>query len=111
MRREYRLRSKKDFKTLFTKGRKTDTRLFRLVIRPNALNHPRFAFVTPRSIEKRAVWRNRARRQAREWIRRNPEFFTKPMDLVLIFKKEAVLATKKLFYEELRQALARALGD
>ena len=109
MRRESRLRAPGDLKTLFTKGRKLDSGLFRLTVRRNSLSHSRFVFVASRAVEKRAVRRNRIRRRAREWLRRNFHPLQGQVDLALIFKKEAFASTKQKFYEELSRTIARAL--
>jgi ribonuclease P protein component len=110
MRRENRLRRPQDFKTLFTKGRRVDSAFFRISARRNFLAHPRFAFIVSGSVEKRAVRRNLVRRRAREWIRKNMESFREPVDLAILFKKEALASTKKRFYEELESAINRVLS-
>lgn len=45
--------------------------------------------------------RNRLRRRAREWVRMHGTSLPEPVDIALFFKKEAVRATKKEFYEDL----------
>ncbi len=111
MKKEYSLRSENNFKLLFTKGRRLDTRLFRIVARRNNLAHSRFAFVASRSIEKRAVLRNQAKRRAKEWVWRHQEFFPVAVDVALVFKKEAIVSPKKTFYEELRKTFAQSQGS
>ena len=110
MRRENRLQYPPDFKALFTKGRKIDSVFFRISVRRNLLHRPRFAFIVSKSVEKRAVRRNLARRRAREWIRKNMESFREPVDLAILFKKEALVSSKKRFYEELESAINRVLS-
>lgn len=107
MKRNYRLSKPADFRVLLRIGRRTETPLFRLIYRPNQLAHGRFAFVAPLSVDKRSSVRNRLRRMAREWVRKRPEFMQRPVDAVLFFKKEAVLVSRKKFYEELDQMLRR----
>lgn len=107
MKKVYRLAAEKDFKQLFSKGRRTESSLFRAVARKNNLEFSRFAFVAPKTVEKRAVIRNRLRRRAREWTRKHLGLIPRSLDLALIFKKEAVHAPKKLFYEELAQIITR----
>lgn len=75
--------------------------MFRVVYLPNKNARPRFAFIAPRSIDKRAVLRNLLRRRTREWVRGHLDGLQKPLDVAVIFKKEAVSATRKNFYEEL----------
>lgn len=95
------LRELKDFRRLFTRGRKVEGTLFRLVFYPNGLQRARFVFISPRIAEKRAFLRNRARRRAREWLRKREELLGRPYDTAIIIKKGAFLAPRKLFYEEL----------
>ncbi len=108
--KQHSIRSEKDFKLLFTKGHRLDSRLFRVSVRKNNLGFPRFAFIVPRAVEKRAVLRNRSRRRAREWIRRQQKTFSAALDIALVFKKEAIVSSKKTFYEELRKIFAQILA-
>ncbi len=70
------------------------------------MGHGRFVFVTPRSLDKRSTVRNRLRRRAREWIRKNIPL-TKPNDTAIFFKKEAIAVSKNKFYEELAKIFTR----
>ena len=90
-----------DFRFLFSRGRRVESPLFRLVWIKNDRACSRFAFVASRAVSKRAVIRNGLRRRAREWYRKQGEFFRAPLDLAIIFKKEAVGATRTVLYEEL----------
>lgn len=101
------LRQKNDFARLFRRGKKVQSQIFLLAFVPNSLSHPRFAFIAPRSIDKRAVKRNMLRRRTREWIRKHPHLFTKPLDMAFLFRKEAGLMPRKKFYEELGRAISK----
>lgn len=92
-----------DFRSLFLRGRRIQSPFFHLVWQKNGLSCPRFAFVASKAVSKRAVVRNRLRRRAREWYRKRSELFNVPVDVAIIFKKEAVGATRTLFYEELER--------
>lgn len=92
-----------DFQLLFSRGRHVESPLFRLAWRKNDLARSRFAFVASKAVAKRAVVRNRLRRRAREWYRRRSELFHAPIDLAVIFKKDAAEATRALLYEELER--------
>lgn len=99
--RMHSLREQEDFRLLFRYGARVQSPLFRLTVRPNKCAHARFAFIAPRAVAKRAQVRNLIRRRAREWARRQPLILERPLDYALLFKKEAPLATRKNFYEEL----------
>lgn len=97
----HRLQSAKDFRALFRTGHRKESRFFKISIRPNNHSFSRFAFITPKSIDKRAVIRNRLRRRCREWVRTHLSSPFPPVDIALFFKKDAKNAPKKEFYEDL----------
>lgn len=68
MRKELRLRRRKDFDAVFRQGRSWHNELLVLRTIPNTLDHNRYGFVTGRRLGK-AVVRNRVRRRLRESIR------------------------------------------
>ena len=70
----------------------------------------RFAFIAPKSVDKRAVVRNRLRRRAREWARTHLSSSFLPLDAAILFKKEAKDATQKEFYKDLA-SLFRYYGE
>ncbi len=104
----YRLREQGDFRPLFRYGTRIRSPIFQLTARPNKLKYARLAFVAPRSISKLAKDRNMVRRRAREWIRRQPRILERPLDYALLFKKEALLVTRKNFYAELARIFKQA---
>lgn len=106
MKRVYHLTSEVDLRQLFRKGQKVESGFFRLLSRENFRGHGRFVFVTPRSLDKRSTVRNRLRRRAREWIRKNV-LWAKSNDTAIFFKKEAIAASKNKFYEELAKIFTR----
>lgn len=103
------LRASADFRLLYRWGRKTESPLFRIIVRRNTLSHSRLAFVAAKAINKRATVRNRLRRRAREWVRKHVSAPSEPVDMGIFFKKEAVIAPRKLFYGELEQTIKQAL--
>jgi ribonuclease P protein component len=107
MRRRFRLSKRNDFKPLFTDGKRIESSLFRLAYRRNLIGHVRLALVTSRSVDKRATVRNRLRRRAKEWLRAQEERMRQPLDVAIIFKKEAAKAPRKKFYEELKRSFNR----
>jgi len=106
MTKHHRLSSSQDFKILFRKGKRIETRLLRITTLANNLSYARIALIVPRAIEKRAVLRNRLRRRVSEWIRRNiaPGL---ALDIAILFKKESISSPRKKIYEELSKTLGR----
>lgn len=95
------LRGAKDFHILFHSGRKRETKFFKVIALPNRLPFSRCAFIVPKSVDKRAVMRNRLRRRCREWVRKSPILFPLSLDMAITIKKNADTATRKEFYEDL----------
>lgn len=91
----------------FFKGARRESDFFRLMRLSNACGYARFVFITPRSLDKRSTVRNRLRRRAREWVRKNISI-SESVDIALICKKEAVVASRKKFYEELAKIFVQA---
>ena len=97
----HRLQSARDFRALFRFGRRQESRFFRLTTRPNTLLVSRFAFIAPKSVDKRAVVRNRLRRRCREWVRTHHSPRSPHLDVAVFFKREVVDATQREFYKDL----------
>ena len=68
VRRQLRLRRRKDFDAVFEKGQVLANRLLVLRSLPNQLSHNRYGFITSKRLGK-AVVRNRVRRRLREGVR------------------------------------------
>ena len=97
----HRLQSARDFRALFRFGRRRESVFFKLSARQNNLSFSRFAFIAAKSVDKRAVVRNRLRRRAREWVRTHLSSSFPSLDVAIFFKKEAKDATQKEFYKDL----------
>ena len=69
VRKQLRLRRRKEFDTVFKRGQLLTSRLLVLRSVPNQLQHNRYGFVTSKRLGN-AVVRNRVRRRLREGIRR-----------------------------------------
>lgn len=92
--------SEEDLRQLFKRGRKLENEWFKLWFRNNNLSFGRFVFSIPTSVDKRATVRNRIRRKAREWVRKNLQDKLKA-DILVYFKKDVLNLTNTQFYEEL----------
>ncbi|OGZ45097.1 MAG: ribonuclease P protein component [Candidatus Ryanbacteria bacterium RIFCSPHIGHO2_02_FULL_45_13b] len=69
LRKENRLRAENDFKKVFHGGARARSGPFQLLCRKSAVSNARFGFVIPLSVSKKAVQRNKLRRQLREIVR------------------------------------------
>lgn len=88
------VRIKRHFDFLEMKDTKTKafTKSFVLQVRPNELGQTRTGLTVSKKISKKAVVRNRLRRQMREIVRLSPELQVKypSHDVVLIAREEAL---------------------
>jgi ribonuclease P protein component len=99
-----RVRKKKDFIALYKKGCCVRGKYFNLIYLPNHLGYSRMAAVASKKVGN-AVVRNRARRRARELFRRHKEMLARPMDLILIAKREM----REAAWRDLRERYFEAL--
>ena len=107
--RAHRLGRGKELDLLFTRGRRFHSPFFQIAVRTRAASDAgpsRFVFVVPKSVDKRAVVRNRLRRRAREYIRRRITSMPRA-DIAITVKKGAVAASRADFYAGLQEVLAR----
>jgi ribonuclease P protein component len=82
-----RIRKKKEFLTLYKTGRRYRGRYFHLVFGANDFEFSRLAVVVSKKIGN-AVTRNKIKRRIRALFRRNKLRLKKPMDVILIAKRE-----------------------
>jgi len=103
MRKELRLRRRRDFDAVFQRGRAWHNEFLVLRSMPNALEHNRYGFVTGKRLGG-AVVRNRLRRRLRESIRVLP---ARPgWDVVVSAKMPAAGAS----FQELNRSVVDLLG-
>jgi len=105
MRKELRLRRRKDFDSVFRRGRSWSNDLLVLRTLPNDLPHNRYGFVTSKKLGK-AVVRNRVRRRLREAVR---VLALEPAwDVVVSTKKKAAAADFQALRASVVDLLTRA---
>ena len=107
MKKEQILRNSKDFSLLYQRGRRLNFSFFQIIFRKSLLPYPRFAFVTARAVDTRAVKRNLVRRRAREWLRKRALFSGMPLDILFIFKKGVTAIPRAQFYAEFERAVKK----
>jgi ribonuclease P protein component len=96
-----RLTREKDFKKISTSGKSFFSPLFRVKIIKNNLEQSRFGFVISTKVSKKAVERNRLKRQLREIIRLNLDKVTPGFDVMISVNSK----TLKESYQELENKL------
>lgn len=75
-------------KTVMRRGKRVSAQGLQLIFVQNNLPVSRFAFVVPKSVDKRAVVRNRIRRVVREAVRLALSQITPGWDGVFLIRKE-----------------------
>lgn len=85
-----RLKNKKDIENVFKKGKTKTGKLVFLKIFKNNLDISRFAFIVSTKISKKAVIRNKIKRQLREIVRKNLSNIKSGVDIVIIAKPEII---------------------
>ena len=105
-----RIRKKKEFLTLYKTGSRYRGRYFYLVYRTNSFGFPRLAVVVSKKVGI-AVTRNKIKRRIRALFRRNKPQFKKPMDVVLIAKKEILDLPESDLAAEFFSALERIFTE
>jgi ribonuclease P protein component len=105
-----RIRKKKEFLTLYRTGSRYRGRYFHLVYRANSFEFPRLAVVVGKKVGN-AVTRNKIKRRIRALFRRNKSLFKKPMDVVLIAKREILDLSASDLAAEFFSALVRIFRE
>ena len=103
--KKYRLTKDKDIQNVLKKGKLFFSPFFNLKILPNNLQNPRFCIVISTKISKKAVVRNKVKRQLRDIIHRNLSNISQNYDFVIL-AKPAVTITE---FKELEKALTYLL--
>jgi ribonuclease P protein component len=79
-----RLKKKKDFETVFKKGKNFKNKAFVLKFAKNGLDYNRFGFIVSQKVSKKAVIRNKIRRRLSEILKIYTNDMEQGIDLVFI---------------------------
>lgn len=85
LKKQYRLNAQ----TRFTQASSFFTPFFTLLVQKNELTHNRYGFVVSKKVDKKAVIRNRIRRQVRSCIEKNFGSIKNGYDMLFLVKKNA----------------------
>lgn len=105
--KKHRLRLEKDIKTLFTKGKGVFGICVGIKYKKNNLDESRFAVVVGTKVSKKAVERNKLKRQIRAIIRNNIDGFVSGYDIVFIGKKESLNKDTKELEKQILNVLKK----
>lgn len=105
---DQRLRRRKDFAKVFSGGIRLGARVVTIIVRSNGMNHPRLGLAVPRRVARRAVARNRLKRQIRESYRHHAEHLG-GLDVVVLANKGAEKVASKSFRKVLAKQWERAM--
>ena len=101
-----RLKKSKDIERVLKNGKRFSEGFLVIKTLPNGLDKTRFAFIASQKFSKKAVERNKIRRQLRETTRQNLERIKKGMDVIVW----AVLADEGRAVKEARVVMERVLS-
>lgn len=85
-----RLRHTKDIESVFKNGKTIAGKLIFLKFLKNDLNIARFGFIVSTKISKKAVIRNKIKRQLREIVRKNLANLKLDLDIIIVAKPEII---------------------
>ena len=105
LQKEYRITHKKDFEKIFNDGKGVFTDIMGVKLIPNNLKYSRFGIIISNKVSKKAVERNKIRRQIRSAIKLNLDKIKRERDIVIICKPEI----KKLDYKNIEVELQKIL--
>jgi len=92
----FRLKKKKDFEKIARSGKTVNSDFLVLKVASNDIKETRVGFVCSKKISKKAITRNRIKRQLREVVKKNLPDLKQGYDIVL-FSKTGIL--NKDFFE------------
>ena len=95
------LKRQNDFKHVFNKGEVFGNRTFVMYFLKNTLRENRIGIIVSKKISKKAVIRNKIRRQIKEVYRLNEKEFLEGYDIILIAKE----SIKKTDYQNIDKSL------
>ncbi len=102
-----RLLNSEQFKRVLRKGKKSFNPVFLLFILPNNHRHSRLGITVSKKVSRRAVDRNRIKRQVREFFRTNQNTWP-GYDVVMIANPQAANSDNEAVQEALRNVWFKA---
>ncbi|MDD3711311.1 MAG: ribonuclease P protein component [Patescibacteria group bacterium] len=107
IKKEQRLRKKKEIENVFKKGKSFYNDLLGIKILKNNLNFNRYCIVISANISKKAVERNKIRRQIKAVLLAEEPFLKKGFDCLIIGKKEILGSSFSVIKEVMQNSLKK----
>ncbi len=101
-----RLKKKKDFESVFKKGKAVKGNFLFVRYLKNNLGFPRFAFVVSSKVSKKAVVRNRIRRTLSEAVRVGLKNI-QPRDIIIIADKKMIDVPREKIIQDTESVLIK----
>lgn len=106
--KKLRITKNADFKRIYQKGKFFSNEFFLVKLHPNRFPNNRFAVIVNKKISKKAVIRNKIKRQIREIIRINQGQLKTGFDIIVIVKKDLTRESYKNIEQNLLHLFKRA---
>jgi len=103
--RQLRLAKEKDFKKIFKRGKASYAKIFRVKVLANKLEVNRYGIIINSNVSKKAVERNKLKRQFRAAIKEFDKKLTHGFDLVIIVSPAALNQKYEFIKSELKKIL------
>jgi len=104
-----RLSSNREFQNIYRKGRSNTSPYFSVTVLPNRLGINRFGIVVSKKVAKKAVDRNRIKRQSREIIANlNKNVRNKQYDIIVSVRNNALNAKYDTLKSDLETLLQKS---
>lgn len=103
--KQSRLTKEKDFKIIFKRGKSSYAKIFGIKVLANGLNVNRYGIVISASVSKKAVERNKLRRQLSAIIKEFDEKIIHGFDLVIMVVPAALNQKYEFIKSELKKIL------
>jgi ribonuclease P protein component len=111
--KKFRLTSNKDIELVYKTGKPFLTKFFNFKFKKNGLKESRFCIIVSNKVDKRAVIKNRIKRQISEILRLNMNKIQKGYDISIVVKSNIIdKKTKKIIcdYHEIEKNILYGLS-
>ncbi|MBD3282529.1 MAG: ribonuclease P protein component [Candidatus Portnoybacteria bacterium] len=108
LKKEYRLKKKKDFQNVFEKGETIAGRFVFFKKAKNKSDEKRFGFIVSSKVSKKAVVRNKIKRRLRAIVKEEVDNIKSGLDMVIIAKPQVVDKSFNEIKEEVLELFKKA---
>ena len=105
--KSFRLTQQKEFKKTYKIGKSASSSLFILKFVPNQKKTNCYAVVVSNKVSKKAVQRNKIRRQVKNWLKKKQTSLKTNFNIIIIAKPKAITAD----YSQIEEALQKLFSS